>query len=102
MTVTLANEGKPTNAQGEKSLVSHLAQTIEGRRKEDPPTKNKLQVGIHVTDVLAELEMAKDSTEVVKSVGDCTVIVFYYFLRVGEYTVKGQRNERNQKVQFNS
>ena len=31
--------------------------------------------------------MAKDSTEVIKLVGDCAVIAFYYFLQVGEYTV---------------
>ena len=36
----------------------------------------------------------------VKAVGDCAVIVFYYLLRVGEYTVKKQINETNQTVQF--
>ena len=39
---------------------------MEGRRKEDPPNKNKLPVGIDVTYFLAELGMAKDATEVVK------------------------------------
>ena len=36
----------------------------------------------------------------VKAVGDCAVITFYYLLWVGEYTVKKQRNETNQAVQF--
>ena len=35
----------------------------------------------------------------VKAVGDCAVIELYYLLRVGEYTVKKQRNETNQTVQ---
>ena len=44
--------------------------------------------------------MAKDATEVVKAVGDCTIIEFYYLLQVGEYTVKGQSNETKQTVKF--
>ena len=36
----------------------------------------------------------------VKAVGDCAVIAFYYLLQVGEYTVKKQRNEAKQTVQF--
>ena len=44
--------------------------------------------------------MEKYATEMVKSVGDCVVISFYCLLRVGEYTVKKQRNETNQTVQF--
>ena len=73
---------------------------MEGWRKEDPPNKKKMLVGIDVLEVLVELGMAKDSTEVVKAVGDCAVIEFYYLLRVGEYTVKGQRNKTKQTVQF--
>ena len=49
-------------------------------------------MGIDVPELLAELGMEKDATEMVKAVGDCAVIVFYYLLRVGEYTVKKQRN----------
>ena len=44
--------------------------------------------------------MAKDATEVVKSFGDYALITFYYLLRVGEYTVKRQRNDTKQMVQF--
>ena len=36
----------------------------------------------------------------VRAVSDCAVIAFYYLLRVGEYTVKKQRNETKQTVQF--
>ena len=44
--------------------------------------------------------MEKYATEMVKAVGDFAVISFYYLLRVREYTVKKQRNETNQTVQF--
>ena len=60
--VALAYKGNPTKAQGEKSLVPRLAQTTEGRRKEDPPTKKKIPVGIDVPEFLAYLRMAKDAT----------------------------------------
>jgi hypothetical protein len=33
-------------------------------------------------------------------VGDLSLIAFYYLLRIGEYTVKGKRNNTKQTVQF--
>ena len=47
-------------------------------------------MGIDVPELLAELGMEKDATEMVKAVGDCAVIAFYYLLRVGKYTVKNK------------
>ena len=73
---------------------------MEVWRKEDPTTKKKLVVGIDVPEILAELGMEKYTTEMVKAVGDCAVIVFYYLLRLGEYTVEKQRNETKQTVHF--
>ena len=87
-------------AQGEKYLVPRLAQMMEGWRKEDPPTKKKIPMGIDLPEFLAELRMEKDATEMVKAVGDCAVTAFYYLLQVGEYTVEKQRNETNKTVQF--
>ena len=56
---------------------------MEGWKKEDPPTKKNLPMGIDVPEFLAELGMEEYATEMVKSVGDCAIIAFYYFLRVG-------------------
>ena len=56
---------------------------MEGQRKEDPPTKKKLPVGIDVPEFLEELKMEKDATEMIKEVGDCAVIAFCYLLQVG-------------------
>ena len=47
-TVALAYEGNPIKSQGYTYLVPRLAQTMEVFRKEDPPTKKKLPVGIDV------------------------------------------------------
>ena len=55
---------------------------------------------IDVPDFLAELGMEKDAIEMLKAVGYCAEISFYYLLQVGEYTVKKQRNKTNKKVQF--
>ena len=55
---------------------------------------------IYVPDFLVELGVAKDATEVVKTVGDCAVNAFYYLFQVGEYMVKGKRNKTKQTVQF--
>ena len=49
-------------------------------------------MGLDVSDFLADLGMEKDSTEMVKSVGDCAVIASGYLLRVGEYTAKKKKN----------
>ena len=51
---------------------------MEGWRKEDTPTKKKIPVGIDVPGFLAELGVEKDATEMVRAVGDCAVIAFYY------------------------
>ena len=91
-------EVKPTKGQGDDILVPSLAQTMEGWRKDYPTTKNKPPVGIDVPYFLAELGMAKYATEVVNAVGNYALITLYYLLRVGEYTVKGYRNETKQTV----
>ena len=57
-------------------------------------------MGIDVPEFLAERGMEKNATEMVKAVGDCAIIAFYYLIRVAEYTVKKHRNETNQTVQF--
>ena len=55
---------------------------------------------------LADLGMEKDATEMVKAVGYCAVIVLYYLLLVGEYTVKnkemkqGKRCNSSWKIHF--
>ena len=90
----------PTKAQGEKTLLPQLAETMKGLRKEDPHTQKKLPVGIDVPECLAELGMEKYATEMIQAVGDCAITAFYYLLQVLENIVKKKRNKTKQTVQL--
>jgi len=72
----------------------------DGWRKEDPPTKKMLPVEADVPEFLATLGRGPAATELDRAVGDMAIIAFYYLLRIGEYTIKGKRNETKQTVQF--
>ena len=64
------------------------------------PLKNNFPVVIDVPDILDNLGVDKDATEMLKAVGGYTLIALYYLLRVGEYTVEWNSNDTNQFVQF--
>ena len=83
-----------------KELVPRLAQCMSGWRKEDPTTKNMLPVGIDVPEHLGTVGLSKHATALEKVVGDSSLTAFYYLLRIGEYSVKGSRNESKQTQQF--
>ena len=72
----------------------------DGWRKEDPPTKKMLPVEADVPEFLGQVGRGAAATELDRAVGDLAMIAFYYLLRVGEYTMKGTRNESKQTVQF--
>ena len=78
--------------------MPRLAQMLGGWRKEDPPTKKKIPVGVDIPEFLAQLGRDKDATELVKAVVDLTLIAFYYLFRVGEYTIKGSRNNTKNSI----
>ena len=44
--------------------------------------------------------MVKNGTPHSQAIGDLSLIAFYYLLRIGEYTIKGTRNNTKQTVQF--
>jgi hypothetical protein len=71
-----------------------------GWRKEDPATTKQLPVEADVPELLADRGLRASATERDRVVGDLTLIAFYYLLRIGEYTIKGNRNETKQTVQF--
>ena len=72
----------------------------DGWRKEDPLTKKMLPAEADVPEFLVQVGGGAAATELDRAVGDLSMIAFYYLLRVGEYTVKGTRNETKQTVQF--
>jgi hypothetical protein len=53
-----------------------------------------------VPECLAERAQRHSATELDRAVGDLSLVAFYYLLRIGEYTIKGNRNETKQTVQF--
>ena len=73
---------------------------LRGWEKEDPPTIKKLPVAVDVPELLSALGRDPQSNELDRAIGDLALIAFYYLLRVGEYTIKGNRNNTKQTVQF--
>jgi hypothetical protein len=72
----------------------------DGWRKQDPPTRKMLPVEADVPENLVSMGCGLGATECDRAVGDLAQIAFYYLLRIGEYTVKGSRNNTKQTVQF--
>ena len=58
--------------------------------KADPPTTKELPVEADVPEFLVQAAMAISASECEKAVADLAMIAFYYLLRVGEYTNKGE------------
>ena len=81
-------------------LVPRLSQMFQGWKKEDPPTIKKLPVGIDIPEYISLCSLRPTATERDRATADLILIAFYYLLRVGEYTVKGKRNNTKQTVQF--
>ena len=98
--ISLACEINPTKIMGSDKLVPRLQQTYDGWRKEDPPTTKMLPVESDVPEWLVAQGLRQSATELDMAVGDLTMVAFYYLLRVGEYTIKGARNDTKQTVQF--
>jgi hypothetical protein len=69
-------------------------------RNADPPTEKKMPIEADVPELLFDMGYGPNGTVLGQTVGDLTLISFYYLLRVGEYTVKGSRNESKRTVQF--
>ena len=73
---------------------------LDGFRKADPPTMKKLPLGIDVPEYISLCSMQPHATAQEHATADLILIAFYYLLRVGEYTVKGTRQQTKQTVQF--
>ncbi len=65
-----------------------------------PGNNETIASGGQVPELLAERRRRPFAMEGDRAVGDLTLIAFYYLLRIGEYTIKGIRNETKQTVQF--
>ena len=73
---------------------------LDGHRKVDLATRKKLPVQSDVPELLVETAYHQGTPQRQRATADLTMIAFYYLLRVGEYTIKGSRNNTKQTVQF--
>jgi hypothetical protein len=99
-TIALACDSNPTKVVGSKCLLPRLQIMLDGYWKVDPAKLKKLPVQSDVPELLVETTYQQGTTKCQRATADLTMIAFYYLLRVGEYTVKGSRNNTKQMVQF--
>ena len=99
--IALATGTNPTKMNGGlDKLIPRLAQMFAGWKKEDPPPIKKLPVGVDIPEYTSLCSLRPTATERDRAAADLIIIAFYYLLRVGEYTVKGNCNNTKQTVQF--
>jgi hypothetical protein len=99
-TIALAIGANPVKTKNGDKYLMRLQQTLDGWRHAHPPTEKKLPVESDVPEYLVNKAGHKAPTALGQAIDDLTTIVFYYLLRVGEYTVKRNRNETKHMVQF--
>jgi hypothetical protein len=98
--ITMDTNTNPTKLMGSEQFIICIQELLDWYRIADPPTEKKLPIEADVPELLFELGYGPSGTTLGKAIGDLTLIAFYYLLRVGEYTVKGTRNESKRTVQF--
>lgn len=96
----MATGRQPLKEEGGANFLFAIAETLSGFAKEDPPIEKKLPVGIDVVEWLVKQGYAVGANIKDAVTGDWALIAFYYLLRIGEYTVKGKRNDTKQTVNF--
>ena len=99
-TIALAIDEQPFKVKGSKNFIPLIAQTLNGWEKEDPGVEKKMPVEADVPELLVDMGMEDEASELTKAVGDLCLMAFYFLLRIGEYTVKGSRKKNKQTVQF--
>ena len=73
---------------------------LDGYRKVDPPTRKKLPVQADVVELLVNTAYHQGSSLGQQAMADLTLIAFDYLLCIGEYTIKGSRNNTKKTVQY--
>ena len=99
-TICLARNTNPSKVDGSTKFIPQLSQMIDGFRKEDPPVRKKLPVEVDVLELLCTFGLMEKATAKKSTVGDLTLLAFYFLWQVGEYTMKNTRNNSKQTTQF--
>ena len=98
--IAMDTNTNPTKLMGSEQFIMCIRELLDGYRIADPLTEKKLPIEADAPELLFELGYGPGGTTLGKVVGVLTLIAFYYLLCVGEYTVKGTRNESKRTVQF--
>ena len=98
--IALACDSNPTKVIGSEHLLPRIQIMLDGYRKVNPPTRKKLPMQADVPELLVEQAYQSTTTQRQRTTANLTMVTFYYLLWVGEYTVKGSRNNTKQTVQF--
>ncbi len=101
-TIALACDSNPTKVRGSERLLPHLQIMLDGYKKVDPATRKRLPIQSNVPELLVETAYQPGITVCQRATADLTMIAFYYLLRVGEYTIKGLRNNTNKLFNSNT
>lgn len=73
---------------------------LDGWWKDDLPTLKQLQLEVDLPEFLVAARMSPGDLELVKAVGNWTLIAFYYLLQIGGHTIKVSQWETKQTTQF--
>ncbi len=99
-TIALACNYNLTKVIGSKKFLPALQVMLDGYSKSDSPARKMLPIEADVPNLLVEMGYGKGGTAHSKAIGNLSMIVFYYLLRIGEYTIKRKQNNKKQTVQF--
>ena len=99
-TISLELNQQPLKVAGSKDFIPLISVMLKGWEKTDPAVEKKMPVEVDVPEYVVKMGLQPGASEATKATGDSCLFAFYYLLRVGEYTVKGTRNESKQTVQF--
>ncbi len=99
-TIALACDSNPTKVVGSKRILPHLQILLDRYKKVNPVKSKKLPIQSDVPKLLVNTAYQPGTTEHQRATADLTMITFCYLLWVGEYTIKGLRNNTKQTVQF--
>jgi hypothetical protein len=91
--ILLAYNKEPLKVEGTNNFIPIISQTLQGWGKEDPPTEKKLLVEVDVVQHLVKCSMAPGADSRLRCIADWILIAFYFLLHIGEYTLKGRRDE---------
>jgi hypothetical protein len=98
--IALATNTNPTKIVGSDKLLPRLQQMLDGFRKANLPTTKQLPMEADVPELLVKLGSESDAHELDRTIGDLTMIAFYYLLCIGKYTTKGTGNNSKQTEEF--